>query len=342
VDFAQTSGQVVSNSGEVIDWIDEVIASEPAQSPVPVKINNEASSWCVDPSDVIMFDGRPICDLSPSDDPLLATEFIRKVVEGIDLGVVQSLWFPFTNCLVGRDCDTPSEPTPRLGLYDYDGNPTEALAAFRTLGRFIAGNRDYSGKVARSAGSVIHDFAFTERITGRQDVHVLWWDDGFHGSGTLPTTLPVPGETIAVTVYTQDGDSMSVAVVDDEVTVSVSREPVVVYFDDGYTPIDWPLDPVVGPAPPTMVLGVPAPNPAPGWTRVRFGLDDPVDDLSLRVHDVRGRRVATLLEGSLDAGIYSLVWDGRNDLGREVGGGVYFVALESRGVRQTQKLLITR
>lgn len=327
---------------EVVAWIDEVIASVPEQSPLPVKVNNEASSWCVDPSDIISHDGRFICDLSAADEPLLATELIRKVVEGIHVGVVQSLWFPFTNCLPDRDCDTPNEATPRLGLYDYDGNPTESLAAFRTLGRFLGGNRDYTGKVARAAGGPIHDFVFTERITGRADVHVMWWDDGFHGSGTLPTSIGAPNGTILATVYTQDGDSTTVDVVDDEVTVSVSREPVVVYFDDGYTPIDWPLDPVVGPAPPAMVLGVPAPNPAPGWTRVRFGLDEPIDDLSLRIHDVSGRLVATLLQGSLDAGIYSLVWDGRNDVGRDVGGGVYFVALESRGVRQTQKLLVTR
>lgn len=327
---------------EVVTWIDEVVASVPEQTPLPVKVNNEASSWCVDPADVIPHGGRFICELTPSDFPLLATEMMRKVVQGIEVGVVQSLWFPFSNCLVDRDCDVPNEPTPRLGLYDYDGNPTEALTSYQILGRFIAGNRDFSGKVARGGGSPIHEYAFTERITKRTDVRVMWWDDGFHGSGSLTATVDAPSGTVAAKVFTQDGDSTSVPVVGDGVTVTVSREPLVLYFDDGYTPIDWPLDPVVGPAPPQVVLGVPAPNPAPGWTRVRFGLDEEVHDLSLRIHDVAGRRVATLLEGSMGAGVYSLVWDGRNDAGQDVAGGVYLVSIQTGGRRQVQKLLVVR
>jgi hypothetical protein len=50
----------------------------------------------------------------------------------------------------------------------------------------------------------------------------------------------------------------------------------------------------------------------------------------LEVYDVTGRRVRTLVDGWLDAGSLAVEWDGRDESGREVGGGVYFLRLQSQ------------
>jgi hypothetical protein len=47
----------------------------------------------------------------------------------------------------------------------------------------------------------------------------------------------------------------------------------------------------------------------------------------LEVHDVTGRRVRTLGTG-LTLGRARIVWDGRDDAGRAVAAGIYFVRLE--------------
>jgi flagellar hook assembly protein FlgD len=44
----------------------------------------------------------------------------------------------------------------------------------------------------------------------------------------------------------------------------------------------------------------------------------------------------------MGAGVYSLVWDGRNDAGQDVAGGVYLVSIQTGGRRQVQKLLVVR
>ncbi len=69
------------------------------------------------------------------------------------------------------------------------------------------------------------------------------------------------------------------------------------------------------------------PNPFRQRTTVTFAL--PARSLSsVRVYDVAGRLVRTLVEGHLDAGPHEIVWDGTDDAGRRVASGVYFAASE--------------
>lgn len=54
--------------------------------------------------------------------------------------------------------------------------------------------------------------------------------------------------------------------------------------------------------------------------------------LHLRIYDVAGRHVRTLLGGEvLPGGRHRLVWDGRDDAGRQVAPDVYFIRLEAAG-----------
>ena len=62
----------------------------------------------------------------------------------------------------------------------------------------------------------------------------------------------------------------------------------------------------------------------------------------LTVHDVQGRRVRGLLAEGLDPGRYSVYWNGRDEGGRAVASGVYFVRMEAGAVSQTRKLVKIR
>jgi hypothetical protein len=69
------------------------------------------------------------------------------------------------------------------------------------------------------------------------------------------------------------------------------------------------------------------PNPAAGHVAVDFTVvrDLPV---KIRMYDVAGRVVRTLADGLQTAGSHSVVWDGRNDAGAAVHGGVYFCKMD--------------
>ena len=70
------------------------------------------------------------------------------------------------------------------------------------------------------------------------------------------------------------------------------------------------------------------PNPFNPETRLSFVVPGDADtEVRLGVFDVSGRRVATLVEGSLAPGVHSFVWNGRGPGGAELASGVYFAVL---------------
>jgi hypothetical protein len=90
-----------------------------------------------------------------------------------------------------------------------------------------------------------------------------------------------------------------------------------------------------------LTLGAPVPNPVRGESAIAFAL--PRDGhVRLRVFDVRGRLVRTLLDDTAGRGDGMVVWRGRDDRGRDLADGVYFCRLEHGGRTLTQKLLLVR
>jgi hypothetical protein len=70
------------------------------------------------------------------------------------------------------------------------------------------------------------------------------------------------------------------------------------------------------------------PNPASGAMRIAWTLDR-AGPVRLSVLDASGRRRRDLDAGTRGPGRHDILWDGRDDAGRAVGAGVYFVLLES-------------
>ncbi len=95
-------------------------------------------------------------------------------------------------------------------------------------------------------------------------------------------------------------------------------------------------DPLGGPA--RFDLAQNMPNPFAPLTTIRFSLAE-AGVAQLRVFDVNGKLVRTLYSASLPAGPHAAKWDGRDDHGRRVPGGVYFYRLDAPGNSATKKLM---
>ena len=103
---------------------------------------------------------------------------------------------------------------------------------------------------------------------------------------------------------------------------------------------------VYGEAPGVVSPEVPAemgingsyPNPFVAQAAISFSLPQ-AGRAAVKVFDLSGRLVTTLADGEMAAADHTLVWDGCDASGNEVGAGVYFCRLEANGQTATQKML---
>jgi hypothetical protein len=84
-----------------------------------------------------------------------------------------------------------------------------------------------------------------------------------------------------------------------------------------------------------------APNPFNPTTTIRFDTAEP-GPVELRIYDVSGRLVRTLINRDLPPARHETVWDGRSDSGVPVASGVYFYRLVTREYRATKKMLMLK
>lgn len=83
------------------------------------------------------------------------------------------------------------------------------------------------------------------------------------------------------------------------------------------------------------------PNPFEYNTRIVVELAAP-DEIELAVLDTRGRRVTTLINGTMTIGRHRVTWTGRDARGHRVAAGTYYLLLVGLGQTQTQKISLVR
>jgi hypothetical protein len=95
------------------------------------------------------------------------------------------------------------------------------------------------------------------------------------------------------------------------------------------------------PLPRALAIQEIRPNPTSGSASVTLALPR-AGAARVAAYDVNGRRVRTLWDGALEAGVRTLAWDGTTDRGDRVPGGIYFVRLECGGQIAARRLAILR
>ncbi|MCB0305753.1 MAG: T9SS type A sorting domain-containing protein, partial [Calditrichaeota bacterium] len=83
------------------------------------------------------------------------------------------------------------------------------------------------------------------------------------------------------------------------------------------------------------------PNPFNPSTTIRFSLAE-AGTVSLKIYNVRGQLVKTLLSSSLEAGSHQVNWNGLNQQGSQVASGVYFYHLQAGSFQQIKKMILMK
>ncbi len=83
------------------------------------------------------------------------------------------------------------------------------------------------------------------------------------------------------------------------------------------------------------------PNPFNPSTTITFSIAHTAD-ISLTIYDILGNKVRTMLEGKVSTGVHSVVWNGKDALGRQVASGQYFYKIEAGEFTSTKKMLLLK
>jgi hypothetical protein len=114
-------------------------------------------------------------------------------------------------------------------------------------------------------------------------------------------------------------------------------------FTDLYAYRISPVGTGVEPSSPAAKAGLlsPRPNPFNPHTTIEFALDQP-SRFRLAIHDVQGRLIRVLAEGTAPAGNRSVAWDGSRADGTPCASGAYFAVLTLPTETRTSSLRLIR
>ncbi len=94
-------------------------------------------------------------------------------------------------------------------------------------------------------------------------------------------------------------------------------------------------------APARFALLANSPNPFNPSTTIKYELAQQVD-VELKIFDLMGHHVRTLVQQSQQAGRYAITWDGRNESGQSIASGVYIYQLRAGTFAQTRRMALVR
>jgi hypothetical protein len=222
-----------------------------------------------------------------------------------------------------------------------------------------------------SGGGSTHRYFEMYNILGDPSVDI-WTDVPATFDVSHAAEVPVGATSFDVTVNVSGGDPVEYALVhvekaDDGVTeasytdaagfISIPLTPpiaspgtldVTVTKHDFYhsettatsTSTGVPDDPEAGISG-RFILAQNEPNPFNPVTAIRYALPEHTH-VSVRVYDVSGALVRTLADRLEDSGWHSVIWDGRDDLGRTVASGVYFFGMEAGEFSEKRSMVLLK
>jgi hypothetical protein len=92
--------------------------------------------------------------------------------------------------------------------------------------------------------------------------------------------------------------------------------------------------------PKTFGLYQNVPNPFNPTTTISYDVPVGGGVLTLRIYDVSGRLVRTLIDGPQAPGRKRVMWNGENDRSQSVASGVYFYRLRAPGFDKTRSMVL--
>lgn len=203
-----------------------------------------------------------------------------------------------------------------VGIENLDG--TDGLEVLHNSGGYLENEMAILFTTAPAIPWISYDPEMGS-VAGGQSVQVTV---GFDATGMVP------------------GDySCELLVVNNDPVQSVITVPVLMVVGGPVSVEDPPAGDATVPA--VFALHGAAPNPFNPFTTVRFSLPA-AGHAELKLFDVQGRLVRTLIDGHLAAGPGEIRWDGRDRSGRRVASGTYYARLSAADRTSVKPLVMVK
>jgi hypothetical protein len=165
-------------------------------------------------------------------------------------------------------------------------------------------------------------------------------------SGVFEQTVLIPTDSTILHVYTSTGTpigwyplTITAKTVAGGGPVSVSNSiHVVLRVEESSDVGDWTDN---SSAPQTFTLFQNRPNPFNPETEISYYLPQACQ-VRLTIYNLLGQTIRTLCDGYQEAGIQTLIWDGRDNGGVQLSSGIYFYRLQADDFYQTKKMLLLK
>ncbi|MCK4339405.1 MAG: T9SS type A sorting domain-containing protein [Candidatus Cloacimonetes bacterium] len=76
-------------------------------------------------------------------------------------------------------------------------------------------------------------------------------------------------------------------------------------------------------------------------TKIQYSLPHS-SNVSLKIYNIKGELVKTLVSENKSAGSYNVIWDGKNEYGNDVVSGIYFYKIQTDKFSEIKKMLLVR
>jgi len=276
-----------------------------------------------------------------------ALAFAPWSVRDVDLSItygITDVTFPNSEAPMAYIVFNPSMTTPPLTTLTTHGG-AKMLASFAAT---VPPNNDWviAPRIHLGTGSAIRFYAKSHTAAyGLERFRV--------GVSTLPTTIPAGFQYVSGPEYVEaplgwtefaydlsayDGQNVWIGI------RCVSNDAFIFYVDDFSVHSNGGNIVANGDTGvPTIVtaLGGNYPNPFNPETTISFSVKEAAP-VTIEIYNVKGQSVKTLVSETKVAGNHSVVWNGKDNNGRNVTSGVYFYKMKTGTYSSTKKMILMK
>jgi|GEM_PF-5818550 len=243
-----------------------------------------------------------------------AKDMFKQVITMWAMAVEVTIRFPFEK-----------EDTGAVGLFTHPDSLRLAAQTLQLLRSKMSGRCLFSEAI--SSGPEVYRYAFVDS-TGEKALEAAWCE-----AGECDVEIQIPQGIQCICRIDVIGNKTEIEVTGENMTITLDSMPILIEFVQSQTDVKTNRQTTL---PTSPILYPPFPNPFNPSTTIRFYLPRR-EHVTIKVLDILGREVATLINKKCDPGQHVFLFNAQN-----LPSGMYLLWLKSPTSAQTKTMELVK